>query len=530
MKKMFKLLLCAAIVAAGFTACSEEVTPIDPINPEGTDGPVAKSESTYASFKLSVADALSTRSVDNGGGEITPVAISEYRVLIFRGDNSLEVDTFMSVTGNDISNATLTIPLISGAKKIFFMVNGGTDVANLTTPAKGTAFNSYPQFNLLQDLSTGGNPPTAFNTAHIGAIYGASGAKFLYTSSVLSATKTLDPGISAAQSQDPALPHNNYIELSVDRVVAKVAVRKTVPSLPTTTVATTGIITKDSTGRIEPTSVKYRLWNINKAVYPFQNYNASNVLVTPYGDQTSGFAANYLRAQGTGSGNAYIDIATRAVGATTPATKDEYRYVTENVPVTPYGGNTTYAEVEAIYLPTVGKYVSTTIGYNEATTTFEPIKATLDLTPASDLYKYLGEGTLGLEVGTVLGGPSALALAKKVVFHLLNPTTPPKPTLGDGAYTAIDDAQVATYFEKYTGGKSYYRLNFGEQEGGAGTDINFGVRRNYNYDAVISGFLGIGASTPEGLLDENVILQGKTNITVHIIIRDWNGKEIEIDI
>jgi hypothetical protein len=517
MKRLFKFFTVAAIIAVGFTGCSSE-TPLGP--DEGTDPSVVSEldgKPTFATFKFSVSDAAQTKSLDVASGEVATPVVTEFRLFVFRADGVLEVDTFSPLGAN------LTVPLISGAKRIFVLVNGGEDVANLTTPAKAAAFNNYNQFNGLQDL-TAAAPPTEFVTALTGVLYGTNGSKFLYTSNVKDAVKTLNPGVSSADSQDTG--NSNYVALTVDRAVAKVAVTKTVPSLPTPTLATTGIITRDSTGRIDPATVKYHVWNINKAVYPFQNYDASNVLVTPYGTLAPPFANYYLRNQGNGPTNTYIDAIDRAGE---PA-NSLYRFVTENVPATPYGGNTTYAEVEAIYRPTVGNYAATTIGYNESTETFAPAPATADLATATDMYQFLEEGVLGFPIGTLIAGSDALALAKKVTYHRINPSTPPKATLTDPDYVAITDAQVATYFDKFIGGKAYYRLNFGEQSGGPGTDINFGVKRNYYYDANITGFLTLGANEPGDLLDEGTILQGRTNLTVHITIRPWIESNIDIDI
>ncbi|MDR1645327.1 MAG: Mfa1 family fimbria major subunit [Tannerellaceae bacterium] len=514
MKRLFKFFAVAAIIAVGFTGCSSE-TPIDddPQNGSIIGSDEEDGELTYASFRFSASSAGATRSVDAAGGETT-LALTEYRVLIYRGDNTLEIDTAIAIAGDSM----LTIPVYSGSKKLFVIANGGTTTAILSVPAKGTTtLNTYAGLNNAFVLTTGSPNPTDFSSHTL--LYGTNGSKFIFSSDVKTATKDFKPGISAAESKVPG--SDNFFNVGLDRLVARVAVTKTDPSKPTGSTATAGIIVQDSTGRIDPATVQYHLWNINKAVYPFQNYNASNVLVTPYGDAASPFESYYLRNQGEGSSNNYIAIATR--GANPPATS-AYRYVTENVPTTAYGGNTTYAEVEAVFLPVVGKYVDAVIGYNEATSTFSPVKATADQTTATDLYKFIQAGVLGLEPGTILGGSSALLLAKKVVYHLVNPSTPPKTNLSD--YTSlVADADVLTYFDKYTGGKSYYRLNFGEQNG---QYINYGIKRNYYYDANITGFNTIGANEPGDLLEDGTPLGGITNITVHIIIRDWTGKEMNV--
>jgi hypothetical protein len=447
-------------------------------------------------------------------GEVSPLALTEYRVLIFNSANTLEVDTFKTLAQDD---SLLTVSLISGPKKIFVLVNGGTDVANLSTPAKGTGFNNYSQFNGIYDFTTA--------LTNLNLLYGSNGSKFIYSSNVKDAPATLVPGVSALESQDEN--NQNYLKITVDRLIAKVALTKQVPSGPDG-LAMTGtladkIITKDSSGYIEPATVRYRVWNINKGVYPFQNYDASNVLQTPYASLAPPHTAYYAIEQGQATSPYYISIATR----TGNPTNAQYYYVTENVPSVPYGTNTTRAEVQAVYRPIAGTYVSATIGYNEATSTFAPVAATTDLSTASDMYLFNEEGILGFPIGTLLAGPDAFKLARKVVYHMLNPSIPPNNSLDFTDYAAITQTQVETYFLKYTNGLAYYSLYFGEQSAPGSDDINFGVKRNYYYDAYVTGFKTLGSNVPD---NDPGILSGRTNITIHIYIRDWTGKIIEKDI
>jgi hypothetical protein len=525
MKRLFKFFTVAAIIAVGFTGCSSE-TPIDPnVGPDPINPIEDEGETTYATFKFSVSNGAQTRAVglDHANGEkvLGAEIVSEYRLFVFRADNTLEIDTFST------NGAQLTVPLISGVKKIFVLVNGGDDVAVLGTPEKQrdpgvsspTYFNLYSQFNNLFDLATGS--PLEFTDANKALLYGTNGDKFIYTNNVKKSYPLL-PGISAGDSQTAG--NQNNIEIEVERLVAKVAVTKTVPSQPEGVTPISGvIITKDSTGRIVPASVQYRLWNINKAVYPFQNYDASGVLVTPYGNNAPTFENYYLRAKGDGTGNNYITIATRSGDPAGTA----YRFITENVPSTPYGGNTTYAEVEAVYLPTVGNYISTTIVYNESSESFAPVPASADLASATDIYQFREDGVTGLPVGALIAGTNALDLARKVTYHRLNPSV--SEVVGASQYASVTNDQIKVYFDIFTAGKTYYRLNLGEQSI-EGADINYGVKRNYYYDAEITGFLTLGANDPAKLLDETVVLQGKTNLTIKMTIRAWVPSLIKLDV
>jgi hypothetical protein len=531
MKKMFKLLMCAAIVAAGFTACSEEVTPIDPNQPGGPDGPAVSGEATNATFNFKLSGiAPSTRTVNPASSENT--LVSEFRVLIFDAEagDVLEVDTAKTITGTD---SLLTIPLISGQKKILVFANGGTTTAYLAPgiPAKG-AITTFADVNKEYSFVTGSGPFTDIAGMH--TLYPkAATEKFFFSSTVREANKGLTAGVSAADSQDPN--NSNYINVFLDRPVAKVAITKRAtagPSAPTGT-----IITQDSAGVIQttPNSVQYKFYTVNVAMYPFQK-GSSTQIETPWyepivdvaaGDVADPLSVNhYVDALGSGSSNDPIVVATR----TTDPAGASYYYIPENNPETKMKGNTTFAAVEAIFLPTKNHHVALNatptagVNYNEALGLFTITLSGTDLTSPGDLYRYKVEGTPGLPGNTLFAGTNAIKLAKKIYYHLENPTIAPKD-IDDTSYSTVTDANLLKYFVKYTGGKAYYRLDVGEESGT--NQYDFTVKRNFNYDAEIIGFKQLGEYDPLELKHpENEILKGATNLTVHIIIRDWTGVKV----
>jgi hypothetical protein len=517
MKKMFKLLMCAAIVAAGFTACSEEVTPIIP-DDTPVDGPnkVKDGTPTHASFSFSVPQA-NTKGLSLDASENT--TITEFRVLIFdNATGALEVDTARTIASTD---TVITIPLISGTKKIFVFANGGLGTAvSLTTPAKAATFNNLSQLNDEYLLGTGTAPYTNLPNMH--ALY--TGGKFFYSSTVLEAVQPVQPSIPADESKLATNANRFYIQ--VDRPVAKLGVRQSVGST---------ITTLDGKGAITAGSIQYKVWNVHTKMFPFQNYNASGILTTPEPSApfTTNAAAGYLYAREQGnSTDGFIQI---PFNSSTPTT-GYYYYVSENNPVTKMKGNTTIANIEAVYLPKAPYYSDATVGYNEATGAFNPVAATGDLGTPSDMYLFLGKGYTGIAENTLFASGTAgqaELLAKKVYYHIKNSSVAQKGTLSEYG-TLVDLSIPATkaefdlLFSKYILGKAYYGFPIGKQ---SGASVDYTVRRNWWYDCNITGFLKLGDNEPGKLVEpEDEVVTGPTNLSVTIVIRNWTGETISQNI
>ncbi|MDR3140422.1 MAG: hypothetical protein LBU37_01635 [Tannerellaceae bacterium] len=556
MKKMFKLLMCAAIVAAGFTACSEEVIPID--NPEGPGVTPGEKESqpTNATFSFKLSDA-STKSVYPDGSD--PQTVTDFRVLIFRtADNTLEVDTVKSVGAS--TDSLLTITLLSGSKRIFVYANGGftsggapvvnTAPAYLGTPATGS-INTLADVNNIFRFVTTATPPAGYfsdvplmhSLIYPSGITTLPPAKFFFSSRMNEPVKNLEPGVSAADSKDP--DNTNYLKLQIERPVAKVAITKSATSDPTGITGSTKILTRDSAGIIS--DVQYRFWSVNVGFYPFQNYEGA-ALKTPEYLPTSPadtvvlknyYARELGKFTSATAPNDYIAIPNR----TGVPSAGSFYYISENSPSIKMRGNTTYAEVQTTFLPTQFHYVK--LNTTEYTThggvnfvasavagtngTFTVYPASTDLATASDMYLFKETGVPGLLENTLFAGPDAVKLAKKITYHLLNPTTPPLSAGIDApAYVAITPAEIEAFFVKFEAGKAYYRLDIGNPSSGTN---DYTVRRNYYYDAHITGFARLGESGSIKLLNPvNDVLAGTTNLTVVITLRNWEGVAIPGDL
>jgi hypothetical protein len=476
MKRLFVLF---AVLA--FTACTnEEPVGSAPLSEEvGTP--------TFATFTFNVQDAATKSSMITDENETD--VINGVRVLLFRMDNTLEVDTSITTSSG---NSEITILMISGAKRIFAIANAG----NGMLPVKGSGF-TYTDFNRAYNISNTNpvNDPTT-GIDNLSNLVKPTG--YVMSSSVRTSAYIVTPGITAAQSQEPSNP--NHLSIDLQRAVAKVTVYQDADASSLTTL--------DGSGTLS--DLKYSITNVNRSLYLFQNYNASSILVTP----------EYIPTQSVDPlVEQYYYRYYNFREVLTELSASKAIYITENNPSTKMTGNTTCIGVEAVFMPKKDNFTKD-ISYNAASGTFTVTLSETDLETASDMYVFTSYGMLGLNRGTLLAGVDAGKLAKKVTYHILNPTVYPKASLDDPVYAAITDNEVTTYFDKYTDGKCYYRLDIGHQTNG--NQIDYTVRRNYHYKVGITAYLRIGTPQMKMLLMPiEEVLQGGTNITASFNVVDW---------
>jgi hypothetical protein len=423
--------------------------------------------------------------------------INDVRVLIFSNvTGDIEVDTSLTTSPG---NSMITIPIISGSKRILAIANAG----NGMLPAKGSA-NTYADFSgAIYNISNTvpvSDPATGIdNLSNL-----VKPAGYVMTNSTMSSLISVQPGVTAADSQDPSSP--NHVSIDLQRAVAKVAVSQDADA--------SSLTAFDGSGTLS--DLKYSITTVNRSLYLFQNY-VNGALITPeyipieY-DPVSYY--HYYRFYN------YHELLTR----NSSPTKGMFIYITENNPSVKMKGNTTIVAIEAVFKPKKG-YFTKDISYNAASGTFTVTLSETDLATASDIYRFTGQWVTGLNEGTLLAGVDAGKLARKVTYHLLNPTVPPKASLDDPAYAAITDSQVATYFDKYTDGKCYYRVGIGSQ---SGSQVDSTVRRNHYYDVVITGYRKLGVSQMKMLIEpeSGILLQGGTNITASFNILEWTGYQV----
>ncbi|MDR3142205.1 MAG: hypothetical protein LBU37_10845 [Tannerellaceae bacterium] len=134
MKRLFVLFAVFA-----FTACTSEEQPAgpDPLNEEaGTP--------TFATFTFNAADAATKSSMITDENETN--VINDVRVFIFSNvTGDIEMDTSLTTSPG---NSMITIPILSGSKRIFAIANAG----NGMLPVKGSNF-TYADINNTTKLA-----------------------------------------------------------------------------------------------------------------------------------------------------------------------------------------------------------------------------------------------------------------------------------------------------------------------------------------------------------------------------------------
>jgi hypothetical protein len=483
MKRLFVLF---AVLA--FTACTnEELISSDPLDDEvGTP--------TYATFTFNASDAATKSSMITDENETD--ALNDVRVLIFRAaSGDIEIDRTIPP-----GTSTITIQIMSGQKMILVMANGDSGML----PTKGSSFNYSGFRDVIYNISSTdpvSDPTTSID--NLSNLVKPTGS--VMTNSVRSSVISLNAGVSATESMNPSGSNNNYVSVDLQRTVAKVTVFQDAEASLTTT-----------DGRGTLSDLKYCITTVNRSLYLFQNFS-NDVLVTPEYIPTLSHEIDPNLHYHYYNFYDYRELLT-------DLSASKAVYITENNPSVKRSRNTTCIGIEAVFKPKKGHFAKD-ISYDMESETFTVIPSETDLETASDIYLF-NNNSYGPSINTLLAGADAIKLARMVTYHVSNRFVSFKASLDDPAYAAITDSQIAMYFDKYTDGKCYYRLNIGSQTNGALVDKT--VIRNHHYRAKITKYDRIGASQMMMLIEqpENEILAGVTNITASFNVVDWAVDDI----
>jgi hypothetical protein len=511
MKRFFKFLTVAAILAAGFTGCSSE-TPVGSEDPTGVDPvgtPGARGSETYATFKFVNEGAVTKASAlgsDGSANEATTIA--NVRMTFFDSDGLLEFDTIIA------GGAAATIKLTSGYKQLYVLTNAPADLNTAID-----AVTSISNFNQIYSLDI-----TAGTTADLDKIGEFFGPQVV-SNRTDNAGITLAGNVTDTESQDASSPNN--ITINVQRSVAKVFISQSPVTPPTNKT-----ITLDSAGVISP-SPTYQLWNVLAAVKPYQEVSGTQVR-SPYYDLPAGSNWELYYARNTTP----AFNATTTIGYNPVPVADKSYYITENTPQIPRKGNATYAAIKAVFTPTKNHYVES-LNFSELNGgQFTGVKGAADASTGVTFYvldslQDLQTTAIGLANKTIFAGTNALNVARKAVYHLLNPTIPQLPTLGEYSSNstvnaALSAAVWAKYIHVYDGGVAYYRLNIGSK---TGNTLVPEVKRNKFYQMNIDNFKTLGSATIDELLgDEDEEITSETYLTVTITIDNWVDVIVHDDI
>jgi hypothetical protein len=246
MKKMFKLLMCAAVITAGFTACSEEVTPI----PVGGEGGTERGILTI-NFKNPTTYAADDKAKDS---ECT---VKNVTIFLFNSAGVCKVNTTLDAnqltpgTAANVNEYEAQIDVPLGLHTVFAGVNltTGTDKMLETM---GTAYG----FDKFVNLGT-------VNVPSLAAIKELSADNAFTMFSDNAKTINIVPTPAGGSVK-------NEVTLSLNRMVAKVTARKIA------TFATDQANLKADGATFNADSVKWTVGNLNAKIYPYGNANNGN--------------------------------------------------------------------------------------------------------------------------------------------------------------------------------------------------------------------------------------------------------------
>lgn len=504
MKKTFKFFMMAAIVAAGFTACSsEEVVPNKGGDETGGDG-----TATYATFNLTLKETKATTydpptqgsALDNPTND-NLLAYSDVRLLIFNAATQ-------ALEYNDVfGTARKTVLVQAGNKKIFVFANTAGDLST--------------QFAAVSALVVG----TATLTDFYNITYDAGTPQALGATG-LPATRTfnIEPLHKHANTGTTGLPASNtnaieYVLLpNIEEATAAAGTTSNTGS-STTNSFNIELLYMIAKGRLylgdleanlttgtphAVSNITYTIRNLARKTNFVQNVVASvprSYYYTDYSITTT--AAEFLLD---------FDLASAMQTAPITTTPGNYLYVPENNNQLLRRGQSSHFVIKATFKPGV---VVTDASYSTSGINFET--KTLDLSGSLD-YLFTLEEIAGIPSGTYFTDLNTLQ--KAAWLYTYN-----SPWIGDAGQLAqaqalIGAADQDTKFYSFVNATSWYRLDLGTST--SGSNLVPGVLRGKAYNARINSITG------PGLPDENKVelkpeepVVSMTYISATIEVKDW---------
>lgn len=401
--KFNKYYLMSALFCMALASCSDDVT-------EGQDGNTSIEQpesvkSTYVSFNLNFT-GTSSRAFDESIATIADAekAVKDYALFVFKNEeggdalNTLELyetgSTPEPESGDKFQTGAYLIS--SGSKKVFVVVNGADNGLVLDEINRQLGENLTINKTLLSDFEK-----LKFNMSYgtgTGALHNAAsilgGATADLGNGLLMsgfATATLEDGVSEDDAENS---RNNHIEIGVDRASAKITIGVDAYD-NTANFDNNFFIVAASSSTIEnpfaANSLKPELGTISAVNYAMFNQNTAGFLVahegtvvandnkTIFEDPNYAYASEndlysdgitkqipwYYQNQSTYDNNQYVDFYTTFGNATTSIGKAvalvgtpadgssalNPSYIPENTNAFPVKGNTTYAMLEATFVP-----------------------------------------------------------------------------------------------------------------------------------------------------------------------------------
>lgn len=525
--------------------------------PESAADPTTPTLSTVSSLRLFVFDALSGLCEAN------------------------KLETAPLVTGSNYISSTVKVT--SGNKRVFVIANVPTShpldaLLNETAikPKPDPSPTTYAQFSeRIYDLA-GANGTLLAATpttvpGDIDAIARLLNPYVMSNAIDASSLKALHADVDSTDSRQGGgtlanpTPSDakNHITLTIQREIAAVKVNYYDAGTLNAT---------DGKGTIVASSIRYTMENVNRALYLFQRFAGDGDPSTPAppaplsamprapffelnaAANVPNYPNYYYRGYG-GNDVAAVAPNERAGYLTVTQTGGNAVFITENTSGDAQYGNTTYAAVDAQFSPAIGQVItnvnsSNPLAYNQLSKLFTAhVYNTGAYTATGTLYQLRGGiGQLGgtniwdniffadeitaYRVAYIINN-IPYAVNAETGFNTGSPHTAPTGVPTDAAgISGINPTYGLTYDKEHNnpsnatlvaeyknGGRSYYRLDIGQIEGGS---LIYGVKRNHFYSASITSFKGIGEPTPGDLnYPPGESFSKPTFITATITVAPW---------
>jgi hypothetical protein len=469
MKKMFKLFMCAAVVAAGFTACSEEVNPIGP-EPGGT------TETGLLRINL---QNPTTYADDPDNAIPSESKVNNVTIFVFDLSGVCKVDTVVdmssvaSASDNTYKDININVPL--GRHYVYAGVNLTTDGAN---KMRATVHSGIKNFVNLGAL----NQPAL---AEIDSLYAPN--KFPMFSADrkdVSIQPTLPTG---------DIPDANKITINLDRMVAKITVHKNANFKDDNLKAAGAIFSS--------TDLSWDLGNLNAKIYPYgkaiitkddPNFDFGDRSLPTYPNilqSTDGKkyrAENFTNAFNTITAGDWKGFAAKVNDNGTAVKDRDAKYAPENNSFSKRKGESTFTVIKVKFAPDV------VVEFPAGATAPKQVQGyTPNLNAKVKYFVLRGDGQIFYFDGTN-GSDDADRF---------------KAYLETQGHTGVT---VTPYNDQYC----FYRLLMGKEKDDKGN-----VWRNYFYEIRLNKINGLGTPTgelPEEEVDETADNKGLLDVTIDI--------------
>ncbi|MDR0430872.1 MAG: fimbria major subunit [Tannerellaceae bacterium] len=516
MKKMFKFFIGAAIVAAGFTACSEEVIPVSGQEGNGS-GTQDEKESTYATFQLNLGDVASRATTfdpptsgsdqDNVAGD-KALDPNDVRLLIFNSaTKSLEINEVFGT-------ANKTVLVQAGNKKIFVFGNTKGTLSTAFKNVADLAVGVATLDNFYDIIYDAGAPQdhkaTGSRTFDIEPLHAkASATTGLPVSNSNAVEYELKPNIEESAAAGGTAVVGGSSATNTFKIEAVFMIAKARLSLGDTE---DKLVTGGSNDKVS--EIFYTIRNLARKTNFVQN------VVTGV---TRSYYYDFITA--TTPASVYSDNFDRAskLGTTKiSTTAGNYLYVPENNGKLLRYGQASRFTIKAKFEP--GKVIT------DATFKTSGIELTIQKLAdagSSNSYVYTIAPIPGIPQGSYFA--SLDVLRKTAWLYQFNqpwPATPPTAEM-DAIVTAADEASAGTtpnrkLYYQFTNAESWYTLPLGESTNAA--NLQPGVLRGKAYNAKINSITGPGVPKEDIVEDpgrNGDPIVSTTYISATIEVKDW---------